>query len=78
MRAPVAMSAAAQFKIPFMIGIVGHRDLVPGEVPQIRVELSVLLKGLRDSNPLVPLRAVCAGRTSTPKRRGQNSTASAT
>lgn len=54
------MSPADQFKIPFMIGIVGHRDLVPGEVPQIRAELSVLLKGLRDSNPLVPLRLLCS------------------
>jgi hypothetical protein len=43
-----------------MIGIVGHRDLVASEVPEIRAELSVLLKGLRDNNPHVPLRLLCS------------------
>jgi hypothetical protein len=60
MTIPPAISPADQFKIPFMIGIVGHRDLVASELPKIRVELSVLLKGLREDNPHVPLRLLCS------------------
>ena len=60
MSIPAAISPSDQFKIPFMIGIVGHRDLVASEVPQIRAELSVLLKGIRDGNPHVPLRLLCS------------------
>ena len=29
----------AQFKIPFLVGVAGHRDLVPIEVPAIRAAL---------------------------------------
>jgi hypothetical protein len=57
---PSNSSASEQFKIPFMIGIVGHRDLVASELPQIRAELHVLLKRLRDDNPHVPLRLLCS------------------
>jgi hypothetical protein len=57
---PASRSPADQFKIPFMIGIVGHRDLVVSELPQIRAELCALLKGLRDDNPHVPMRLLCS------------------
>jgi hypothetical protein len=49
-----------QFKIPFMIGIVGHRDLLTEEIPQIRAAVSKLLQRLRDDNPHVPLRLLCS------------------
>jgi hypothetical protein len=51
---------SSQFKIPFMIGIVGHRDLVPQEIPQIRAALHELFKRLRDDNPQVPFRLLCS------------------
>ena len=49
-----------QFKIPFMIGVVGHRDLVPEEIPTIRAAVVEVLKRLRDDNPDVPLRLLCS------------------
>jgi hypothetical protein len=51
---------ASQFKIPFMVGIVGHRDLVPDEVPQIRAAVAKLLTRLRQDFPDVPLRLLCS------------------
>jgi hypothetical protein len=53
-------NAADQFKIPFMIGIVGHRDLVAKEIPPIRAAIHALLERLRDDNPRVPFRLLCS------------------
>jgi hypothetical protein len=47
---------ASQFKIPFMIGVVGHRDLVPEQIPEIRAAITKLLQRLREDNPDVPIR----------------------
>ena|ERR1700742_3524265 len=57
---PENTKPAEQFKIPFMIGIVGHRDLVADEIPQIRAAIYTLLKRLRDDNPQVPFRLLCS------------------
>jgi hypothetical protein len=46
---------AEQFKIPFLVGITGHRDLLPGEVPAIRAALEQLLRALRDAAPDVQI-----------------------
>jgi hypothetical protein len=43
-----------------MLGVVGHRDLVPQEIPQIRAAVAKLLKRLYDDNPDVPLRLLCS------------------
>jgi hypothetical protein len=51
---------ASQFKIPFMVGVVGHRDLVPDEVPQIRAGIAKVLTRLRQDFPDVPLRLLCS------------------
>src|ERR1700743_3734723 len=51
---------ADRFKIPFMLGIVGHRDLVSDEVPQIRAAIYALLKQLRDDHPQVPFQLLCS------------------
>ena len=51
---------ADRFKIPFMLGIVGHRDLVSDEVPQIRAAIYALLKRLRDDHPQVPFQLLCS------------------
>jgi hypothetical protein len=44
-------AAEALYKIPFLIGVVGHRDLVAAEVPQIRAAVERLLRRLTDSFP---------------------------
>jgi hypothetical protein len=48
------------FKIPFMIGVVGHRDLVAQEIPQIRAAVIELLERLCAENPDVPIRLLCS------------------
>jgi hypothetical protein len=54
------LNPTAQFKIPFMIGVVGHRDLVPDEIPKIRAAVVTLLRRLRDDHPDVPLQLLCS------------------
>src|ERR1700733_6628917 len=55
-----ALDPADQFKIPFMIGVVGHRDLTAAEMPQIRAAVTDVLRRIRDDNPDVPLRLLCS------------------
>jgi hypothetical protein len=55
-----ALDPADQFKIPFMIGVVGHRDLVAAEMPSIRAAATDMLRRIRDDNPDVPLRLLCS------------------
>ena len=52
--------SAEQYKIPFLLGVVGHRDLVPEEIPLIRSAAAKILRRLRDRNPDVPLRLLCS------------------
>jgi hypothetical protein len=54
------VNRTVQFQIPFLLGIVGHRDLVPDEIPVIRSAVTKLLTGLRDQHPDVPLRLLCS------------------
>ena len=44
-----AAGSTDPFKIPFLVGIVGHRDLVPEQVPAIRDAIQKVLTALRDS-----------------------------
>jgi len=46
------------YTIPCLIGVVGHRDLVPGEVPAIRAAVETLLRTLRDAQPHVRVQLV--------------------
>lgn len=46
---------AEQFKIPFLVGVTGHRDLLPAEVPAIRAAVEELLRVLRDAAPDVQI-----------------------
>jgi hypothetical protein len=57
---PATLEPSEQFKIPFMVGVVGHRDLVPVEIPQIRAAIADMLQHLRDENPDVPLQLLCS------------------
>jgi hypothetical protein len=52
--------SSSQYKIPFLIGVVGHRDLVADEVPLIRAAVTRILERLRHENPDVPLRLLCS------------------
>jgi hypothetical protein len=58
--ATIEPHSSAQFKIPFMVGVVGHRDLLPDQIPQLRTAVTNILKRLRDDNPDVPLRLLCS------------------
>ncbi len=48
------------YKIPFLIGIVGHRDLVGSQVPEIRAAIAALLRRLKNDNPDVPMKLLCS------------------
>jgi hypothetical protein len=54
------VNRTVQFQIPFLLGIVGHRDLVPDEIPVIRSAVTKLLTRLRDQHSDVPLRLLCS------------------
>ena len=43
-----------------MVGVVGHRDLLPDQIPQVRAAVTKILKRLREDNPDVPLRLLCS------------------
>jgi hypothetical protein len=43
-----------------MVGVVGHRDLVSEEIPQIRAAVAEVLERLRKEFPDVPLRLLCS------------------
>lgn len=47
------------FRIPYLIGVSGHRDLLPAQIPEIRAEVVRLLRRLRDSAPNVELQLLC-------------------
>lgn len=46
--------------VPLLVGVVGHRDLLPGEVPAIRVAAGRLLRAIRDRQPDVPVKLLSA------------------
>lgn len=47
-------------RIPLLVGVVGHRDLVPDEVPAIRDAADQLLRMLQDAQPDVPVKLLSA------------------
>lgn len=53
-------TSASVCRIPFLIGVVGHRDLVDAQIPQIRSALSALLLRLKSENPDVPFKLLCS------------------
>ena len=48
------------YKIPFLLGVVGHRDLVPAEIPAIRSALTDLLQHLVASYPDITFSLLCS------------------
>ena len=50
--------SSGPYKIPFLIGVVGHRDLTPNEIPAIRAALKSVLSRLLDSFPDSPPRVL--------------------
>jgi hypothetical protein len=53
-------AAAGPYRIPFLVGVVGHRDLRPGETGAIRAAVVRLMRRLRDDHAAVPLRLICS------------------
>lgn len=47
------------YRMPFFLGIVGHRDLVREQVPELRAEVARLLTLLGNASPDVPLSLLC-------------------
>ena len=45
------VDSAEQFKIPFLVGVTGHRDLLPAELPAIRAAVEELLRALQAAAP---------------------------
>lgn len=52
---PDGSADAARFRIPVLIGVAGHRDLVAAEVPAIRDAVEQLLRQVRAAQPDVRL-----------------------
>jgi len=48
------------YQVPFVIGVVGHRDLVPAQVPAIRDAAQAQLVRLQQSAPDLRLQLLCA------------------
>jgi hypothetical protein len=48
----------AAVRIPLLIGVTGHRDLLAEEIPQLRETVRNYLESLRSQHPDVPLRVV--------------------
>jgi hypothetical protein len=46
--------------IPLLVGVVGHRDLVPEEIPAIRAAVEKLLRAVRDAQLDVPISLLSA------------------
>lgn len=42
-------------QVPLVVGVTGHRDLLPGEVPELRRRVREFLAGLRQQHPDLPL-----------------------
>ena len=55
MNANTPPGSADAYKIPFLVGVVGHRDLVPEEIPAIRAEVGKLLRALQAAAPDVQI-----------------------
>jgi hypothetical protein len=48
------------YRIPFLLGVVGHRDLVAGELPAIRAAVRALLDDIGRQNPGVRPTLLCS------------------
>ncbi|HET9663768.1 MAG TPA: hypothetical protein VFP00_06030 [Burkholderiales bacterium] len=58
---PSASSESAHcLDIPLLVGVVGHRDLVHGEMPVVCAAVERLLRALRDAQPAVPIKLLSA------------------
>ena len=53
------LAETRSFRIPFLVGVSGHRDLVASQLPDIRAEVTRLLQQLRAACPDVRLQLLC-------------------
>lgn len=54
-----ATSEQGLFRIPLLVGVSGHRDLLPAQMPAIRAEVERLLRQLCDASPDVRPQLLC-------------------
>jgi len=58
---PQAASVTPEsLRVPLLVGVVSHRDLVPEEVPAVRAAAQRVLRALRDAQPEVPVKLLSA------------------
>jgi hypothetical protein len=53
--APLASDSLPRDRVPLVIGVTGHRDLVAGEIPGLRAKVREFLTDLQESHPDLPL-----------------------
>ena len=54
------MQGEPLYEIPFVVGVTGHRDLLPAQLPAIRTAIETLLKQLVLAHPDVRIQVLCA------------------
>jgi hypothetical protein len=52
--------SAGLYQIPLLVGVVGSRELDPGQIPAIREAIAALLRSLRDAQPDVQVKLLCS------------------
>lgn len=57
----ISLTAAEDplYEIPFMVGVAGHRDPLPAQIPAIRVAVGALFRQLVDAHPAVRIQLIC-------------------
>jgi hypothetical protein len=54
------MQGGEIYRIPFVVGVTGHRDPLPSQVPSIRAALKTLLQRLKDAQADVRIQVLCS------------------
>jgi hypothetical protein len=54
------MGGAELYRIPFVVGVTGHRDPLPSQVLPIRAALVTLLQRLKETQPGVRIQVLCS------------------
>jgi len=47
------------YEIPFLVGVVGHRDLLPEQVPAIRAAVEAVLRQIQSAHPDMRVQLIC-------------------
>jgi uncharacterized membrane protein YuzA (DUF378 family) len=55
-----AVGGSRLYRVPFIVGVTGHRDLVPDQLPGIRTAVNALLSQLKAEQPEVRVQLLCS------------------